>query len=83
MKVPSTSSQDAAISTAHDLLYALKNSAPSSPILQLGDEKIRALEKLAAIFYNNIKYSSITTPCNRGWILLLIFHLKFTNTPFQ
>ena len=61
-KVPSTTSQDAAISAAHDLLYALKNPAPSSPTLQLGDEKLRALEKLAEIFNNNITSPSITTP---------------------
>ena len=55
MKVPSTTSQDAAISAAHDLVYALKIPAPSPPTLQLGDGKIRALEKLAEIFNNNIK----------------------------
>ena len=61
-QVPSTSSQDAAISAANDLLYALKNLAPFSPTLQLGDEKLRALEKLAEIFNNNITSPSITTP---------------------
>ena len=61
MKVPSTSSQDAAISAANDLLYALKNPAPSSSTLQLGDEKIIALQKLAEIFHNNVKCSIITT----------------------
>ena len=62
VKLPSTSSRDAATKAARDLIYAIKNTTSSSSILQLGDETIRALERLAAIFATNLKPTTAIVP---------------------
>jgi len=62
VKLPSTSSRDAATKAAKDLIYAIKNPTPSSPTLQLGDETIRALERLAEIFFKNLKPTTAIVP---------------------
>ena len=62
VKLPSTSSRDIATKAAKDLIHAIKKPTPSSPILQLGDETIRALERLAAIFTTNLKPTTAVVP---------------------
>lgn len=62
VKLPSTPSRDVATKTSKDLIHAIKNPTPSSPILQLGDETIRALERLAAIFTTNLKPTTAVVP---------------------
>ena len=62
VKLPSTSSRDAATKAARDLIYAINNPTPSSPTLQLGDETIHALERLGEIFSTNLKPTTAIVP---------------------
>ena len=62
VKLPSTSSRDVATKAAKDLIHAIRKPTPSYPILQLGDETIRALERLAAIFTTNLKPTTAVVP---------------------
>ena len=62
VKLPSTSSRDAATKGARNLIYAIKNPTPSSPTLQFGDETIRALKRLATIFATNLKPTTAIVP---------------------
>ena len=55
--VPKTSSADAAVAAAHDLIHALQNPHPASPLAPLREEHRHALETLAEIF-------SSVTPSN-------------------
>jgi hypothetical protein len=50
MKMPATSSADAALHAARDLLFALQNPHPASPIAPVTDKQSAALKQLADIF---------------------------------
>ena len=54
VRMPSTSSQDAAIKAIHDLTHAIKYPTAATPTLLLGDEKTHALETLARVFNSAI-----------------------------
>jgi hypothetical protein len=53
--MPQISSTDRLLMAAHDMTDALKHPHPDVPFSQIGDEKIRALTTLAAIFKNKFK----------------------------
>ena len=61
--------------TTYDLIYALKYPTPSPPTLQLGDEKITTLEILAEILILISNLLLYPAADNRGWILIILFHL--------
>ena len=48
--MPTTSSSDAAIFAACDLIHALQHPAPTAPFAQLGTDQAQALHQLATIF---------------------------------
>jgi hypothetical protein len=48
--MPKTSSSDAAIFTAQDLIHALQHPAPAPRLSQLGSEQAHSLQQLANIF---------------------------------
>ena len=50
--VPKTSSADAAVTAALDLIHALQHPHPASPLAPLRDEHRQAIEKLSEIFHN-------------------------------
>ena len=66
VKLHSISLRYAATKVAQDLIHAIKHPTPSSITLQFGDETIRALERLAAIFATNLKPLQLSFPHNRG-----------------
>jgi hypothetical protein len=63
-KMPKTSTADAAIFAAKDLINALQNPAPATPFATLGSEQLTALRQLADIFDNavNNKPQSAQSP---------------------
>ena len=59
--VPKTSSADAAIVAAHELLHALQNPHPAAPLAPLRDEHRQALEELSEIFNSVTPAESATS----------------------
>ena len=55
VKLPSTSSRNSATKAARDLIYAITDPTHSSQTLQIGDETVHVLERLATIFATNLK----------------------------
>jgi len=49
LQMPTTSSSDAAIFAARDLIHALQHPTPAAPFAQLGTEQAQALHQLATI----------------------------------
>ena len=64
VKLSSTYSRDSTTKAARDLIHAIKHPTSSSPTLQLGDETIRALERLATIFAMNLKAIASLVPAH-------------------
>jgi len=64
VKMPATSSADAAVIAAKELTHALLNPAPAAPFLDIGDKQLEALKQLAEIFQTGIKNSSEPPPTN-------------------
>ena len=58
MPVPKTSSTDAAVAAAQDLIFALQNPHPASALAPLRDEHKAALETLSTIFATAVPESS-------------------------
>ena len=58
---PKTSSADAAMVAAHELLHALQNPHPAAPLAPLRDEHRQALEKLSEIFNSVTPAESATS----------------------
>ena len=52
VKMPTASSADAATAAARDLIQALRNPAPTSPLSPTSDSQLAALQQLADIFAN-------------------------------
>ena len=50
VKMPTASSTDAATAAARDLIHALRNPSPSSPLAPTSDSQVAALKQLAEIF---------------------------------
>ena len=57
--MPKMSSTDAIIHAAQDLIHALKNPAPASPLVTLGNLRKESLRSLADIF---VKVTSPAEP---------------------
>ena len=51
-KMPNTSSADAAIIAAQELIHALQNPAPATPFANMGNDRLQALRHLAQIFHS-------------------------------
>ena len=64
VKMPSISSQDAAINAINDLTYAIKNPTHATHTLILGNEKTNALRNLAEIFNSAINQIKKLQPPN-------------------
>ena len=54
MKMPNYSSRDMSIDAAADLSKSLQTPRPESPF-QMGDSQLKAIRKLANIFYSETK----------------------------
>jgi hypothetical protein len=55
-EMPKTSSADAAIFAANDLIHALQNPSPATPFAQLGSDQLNALQQLADILDTTINH---------------------------
>ena len=62
VKLPSTSSRNSATKAARDLIYAITDPTHSSQTLQIGDETVHVLERLATIFATNLKPTIAIVP---------------------
>jgi hypothetical protein len=60
--LPVTSSADAAMSAARDLIHALEHPVPAAPFNQLGIQQTQALRQLVDIFENQCLRSIKATP---------------------
>ena len=67
VRMPSTSSQDAAIKAIHDLTHAIKHPTAATLTLLLGDEKTHALETL--VIFSNSAISQLVPSRVKGTIL--------------
>jgi hypothetical protein len=56
--MPQISSPDRLLMTVHDMTGALNHPYPDVPFYKIGDDTIRALTKLSAIFKNKYKKPS-------------------------
>jgi hypothetical protein len=62
VRMPQTSSADAATSAARDLIHALRNPAPATPFSQLDNTELSALDRLAAIFHQQTVSKDASLP---------------------
>lgn len=53
-RMPALSSTDRAIRAANELVHALRNPHPASPLVPIGTEELQALEQLSEIFGNAV-----------------------------
>jgi hypothetical protein len=60
--VPKTSSADAAVQAARDLIDALANPSPAAPFATLGQEQLRAIRTLADIFTSTVNNQPFQSP---------------------
>ena len=60
--IPHTSSQNRAIEAAEELIHALNNPEPSSPLAPITDKQQKAMKQLAEIFQKYAKQQSKTDP---------------------